>query len=69
MPVWLNKMVLAQHNCIACGGWYMAQQRRCDQTLLIRSVSDRPIVMIGPSGLLLVVPHLFAAVSQFQFYG
>ncbi len=29
------------------------------------SVSDWPIIMIGPGGLLLVVPHIF--VTQFQF--
>jgi hypothetical protein len=27
---------------------------------LVLSVSDWPIIMIGPGGLLLVVPHLFA---------
>jgi hypothetical protein len=26
---------------------------------LLLSVSDWPLIMIGPSGLLLVVPHLF----------
>jgi hypothetical protein len=34
---------------------------------LLLSVSDCPIILIGPGGLLLVVPHLFA-VSVFQSY-
>jgi hypothetical protein len=29
MPVWLKKMVLAQHNCTACGDdWLTAQQQQ-----------------------------------------
>jgi hypothetical protein len=56
VPVWLKKMVLAQHNCIVCGGWYMAQQC-CDQTADQKQVFLMGTnVMIGPGGLLLVVP-------------
>lgn len=33
--------------------------------LLLISVSDSPVIMVGPGGLLLIVPHLFA----FSFIG
>jgi len=52
MPVWLGKMALAQHNCISC--------HVINRIQLLLHVSDWPIIMIGPGGLLLVVPHLFA---------
>ncbi len=35
---------------------------------LLLSISDWSIIMIGPGGLLLVVPYLFA-VSSFSFRG
>jgi len=46
----------------------MAQQQRCapaeksviNMIELVLSVFDWPVIMIGPCGLLLVVPHLFA---------
>jgi hypothetical protein len=28
VPVWLKKMVLAQHNCTPCGDWLTAQQQQ-----------------------------------------
>ncbi len=36
---------------------------------LLVTVSDSPIIMIGPGGLLLVVVPHFYLLSQFQFYG
>jgi hypothetical protein len=60
--VWLS--IIA---CLVCGGWWKAeghcaptQKSVIDMIWLLLSVSDRPIIMIGPGGLLLVVPHLFA---------
>ncbi len=47
------KMVLAQHFCIVCWGWYEAQQS-------LTSVVDWLDSVIGSGGLLLVVSHLFA---------
>jgi hypothetical protein len=62
-------MVLAQHNCIVCGGWYMAQQRCCDQTADQKQVFlIGTIVMIRPGGLLLVVPPRIWCPS-FSFMG
>jgi hypothetical protein len=63
MPVWLRKTVLAQqHNCICCHVIIIIQ-------LLLR-VSDWPIIIIiGPGGLLLVVPHLFALPVCFSCMG
>jgi hypothetical protein len=46
-------MVLAQHFCIVCWGWYKAQQS-------LTPVVDWLDSSIGPAGLLLVVSHLFA---------
>ncbi len=67
LPVWLRQMVLAQHNSAGCRGWRKARQRCApakksviNMIWLLLSVSDRPITMIAPGGLLLVIPHLFA---------
>jgi hypothetical protein len=69
MPVCFTKMVLAQHNCLASK---KPQPRMCscrkecnkyDLTTDL-SVSDWPITMIGPGGLLFAY-----LLSQFQFYG
>jgi hypothetical protein len=48
-----QKMVLAQHFCIVCWGWYKAQQS-------LTPVVDWLDSLIGPSELLLVVLNLFA---------
>jgi hypothetical protein len=48
---------LAQHNYIVCGAWLKSVIK---MMWLVLSVFDWPIIMIGPGGLLLVVPHLFA---------
>jgi F0F1-type ATP synthase assembly protein I len=37
--------------------------------LLLLSVSDWLVIMIGPGGLLLVVPHMLFVVPVFEFYG
>jgi hypothetical protein len=56
------------------GNWFLAQPKSTlscavktpaeksviNMILLLISVSDWPIIMIGPGGLLLVIPHLFA---------
>jgi hypothetical protein len=60
LPVWLSKMVLAQHFCTGYQGWQKTQQ---SLTLVV----DWPDGLIGPCGLLLLVSHLLQ--SQFQFYG
>ncbi len=67
LPVRLKKMVLAQQNCAGCRAWYQVQQwcapakySVLNMIYLLLSVSDWPITMIGPGGLLLVVTHLFA---------
>jgi hypothetical protein len=68
MPVWLRKMVLAQHFFhsllrLAKGTANPNPAREdysllCDRLLL--PVSDWPSTLIGPGGLLLVVSHLYA---------
>jgi hypothetical protein len=65
--VWLKKTVLAQHNCTVCGRvWRLVKGTATTKNSVIYmiwllvTVSDWPIIMIGPGGLLLVVPHLFA---------
>jgi hypothetical protein len=64
MPVWLTKVVLAQHNCsLLVNGVVMLYTWIKECTKYIRlplSISDSPIIMIGPNGLILVVPHLSA---------
>jgi len=57
MPGCLRKMVLAQQNSTVCGGWWKVQQRCApaeksviNMIWLLFSVSDRPIIMIGPVG-------------------
>jgi hypothetical protein len=57
-------MVLARRHCARCRGWQKALctcKKKCniDMISLVLSVFDWHIVMIGPSGLLLVVPHLY----------
>jgi hypothetical protein len=48
--VWLVQGSAALHTC----------KKECNKyDLLLLSVSGWPIIMIGPGGLLLVVPHLF----------
>ncbi len=72
-----EKIVLARYNRTLCGGRYKAQQQRCapaersviNMICLLVSVSDSPIIMIGPGGLLLVVVPHFYLLSQFRFYG
>jgi len=55
---------LGQENCFAQHNWWKAPQ--CSAPALINmiwllvSIFNWPIIMIGPGGLLLVVPHLFA---------
>jgi hypothetical protein len=58
---------LAQHNCKTRSGWWNAQKHcaHAEQSIgnmiwLLLSVSDWPITLIAPGGLLLVVSHLFA---------
>jgi hypothetical protein len=74
MWIWLKKMVLAQHNCTICSGWQNAQQctcrKECDKyDLTAAGVSDWLIIMIGPGGLLLVVPDLCAASFSVSWVG
>ncbi len=76
MAVWLRKMVLAPRNCACCRGLEKAQQRfaPAEKSVLnmiyqLLSVSDWPIVMIGPGGLLLVVPHRFAVLVSVLWVG
>jgi hypothetical protein len=45
---------MAQQRCAP------AQKSVTNTSGLLLSVSDRPIIMIGPGGSLLEVPHLFA---------
>jgi len=59
-------MILAQHNCVGGCGRYKAQQPCApakksviNMIYLLLSVSDWPIIMIGPGGFLLIVPHPF----------
>jgi hypothetical protein len=74
MPVWLRKIVLAQHNCAGYyHGWYEAQQRCAPEKKrkksainviwLLLSVSDWP-----RSFVISIVPHLFA-IPVFSFIG
>jgi hypothetical protein len=60
MPVWLSKMVLAQHFCHSLlrlvKGTANPNPAREDYSLLCA----RPSTLIGPGGLLLVVSHLYA---------
>jgi hypothetical protein len=58
-------MALAQHNCTVCGGYLLTRAAPAEKSvmnmislLLSGFFSDLPIIMIGPAGLLLVVPHL-----------
>jgi len=60
-------MVLAQHNCTGCPWLVKASaalstcsQERNKYDLTAPQCFRLAIMMIGPGGLLLVVPHLFA---------
>jgi hypothetical protein len=62
----------AHQNYTVCGDWWKvhqrsppAQKQQINMTWLLLSVSDCPSRMIGPGGLLLVVPHyLFSQFAQ-----
>ncbi len=54
--VWFRKMVLAQNNCAQ---FAPAEKSVINMIWLLLSVSDWPIIIIGPGGLLLVVPLVF----------
>jgi hypothetical protein len=61
VPVWLS---IIAHFAVA-GKWCSILLCPCTKEcnkydLLLLSISDWLIIMIGPGGLLLVVPHLFA---------
>jgi len=67
---------LAQHKCKICSGWWNAQKHCAlaeksagNMIWLLLSVSDWPIVLIAPGGLLLVVPHLFAVPVSVLWWG
>jgi hypothetical protein len=67
VPVWLRKLALAQYNCTIYGGWkrrsetwHLQKKSVLYMMCLLLSVSECPIITIGPGGLLLVVLHLFA---------
>jgi hypothetical protein len=60
MHVWLREMVLAQHNCLAYGGLVKGTAAMMCTCRKECNKYDLSIIMIGLSGLLLVVPHLFA---------
>jgi hypothetical protein len=70
-----NYARLAQHYCTLSGGWWKAHQR-CpfgeksviNLIWLLITVSDWPITMIGPGGLLLVLPPPICCLS-FGFRG
>jgi hypothetical protein len=77
VPVWIRKTVFAQYTIrqfgVAGKSYSNAvhlQKRECNKydMTAAQCVSHRPIKMIRPGGLLLVVPHLFG-VPVFQFYG
>jgi len=59
MPVWLS--IIAQFAGKRHTNAVPLQKKEYNKMIqLLLSVSDWPIIMIGPRGLLLVVPHLFA---------
>jgi hypothetical protein len=71
MLVWLNKMVLAQEcmqlccaSLLGCKGHnkpkHLPEKRVMNRLWLLVPVSDCVIIMIGPGGLSLVTPDLFA---------
>jgi hypothetical protein len=80
MPVSLRKIVLLSNNAIVCRHClqWMAQAQQhyepgkksvINMNLLLLSVSDWPIIMIGPGGLLLVVHHLFSVLVTVVWVG
>jgi hypothetical protein len=77
MPVWLRRIVLAPHNLTVLRWLVQGPQPTCapaqksviNRIWLLLSASDRLIMMIGPSGLLLVVPHLPMCCLSFSFMG
>jgi hypothetical protein len=75
MPVWLRKMVLAQHNCTQMRCLVKGTATLCTcrtgcnkYDLTGAHVSDWLIIMIGPGGLLLVPPEPNCCLS-FSFKG
>jgi hypothetical protein len=65
-----NQMVFLLHICSVRWGWYkavhMLEKSVINMIWLLLPVFDLPIMMIGPGGLLLVVPTYLQ--SSFQFY-
>ncbi len=67
IPVWLRKVVLAHHVVqIPVAGKrrsnavHLYKNTVINMIRVLASVSDWPIIMIGPRNLLSVVPHSFA---------
>ncbi len=80
MPVSLRKIVLLSNNdivCRHCLQWTAQAQQHykpakksvLNMNLLLLSVSDWPIIMIGPGGSLLVVHHLFSVLVTVVWVG
>jgi hypothetical protein len=78
MPVWVRRIVLAPHNLTVCRWLVQGPQPTCApaQKSVINMIwlllthcfrSPRLIMMIGPSGLLLVVPPRPLAYLLFEF--
>ncbi len=66
--VWFRKMVLAQNNCTQ---FAPAEKSVMNMIWLLFSISDWPIIMIRPGGLLLVVvvPHHLFVVPVLVLWG
>jgi hypothetical protein len=65
VPVWLRKLVWGQHNCTGLGvagerhnrAVHLQKKSVINVIWLLLSVSDWSIIIIGPGGLLLLVPR------------
>jgi hypothetical protein len=79
-PFGSAQMVLAQHNCTVCGGCLLTRvahlQKKsrneydlADPAQWVFFFSDLLIIMIGPAGLLLVVPPHLSLCPSFSLMG
>jgi hypothetical protein len=78
MPVWLRKLVFLLHVCsVSWGGWYkraakvvhLVEKSVINMMWLLVPVFDWWLMMIGPGGLLLVVPICLQSPFQFNEWG
>jgi len=78
MPVWLRKLVFLLHVCsVSWGGWYkraakvvhLLEKSVINMMWLLVPVFDWWLIMIGPGGLLLVVPICLQSPFQFNGWG